>query len=130
MSAILWVPLAVAVVWLIIVRASGRLVPAVRIVGGAVACVELLASLVALVATLEAPPVGAVAFGAIFGVGAMVSLAGLVGVVRWVGRQALILRWVGLGFVMVMLSLGGGMLALAAGLFYAPVLQPAEAAAG
>jgi hypothetical protein len=105
-------------------------VPAVRVVGGAVACVELLASLIALVATLEVRPVGAAAFEVIFGIGAMVSLAGLVGVVRWVGRPALILRWVGLGFVMVMLSLGGGMLALAAGLLYAPVLQPAETAAG
>ncbi|GBD85235.1 hypothetical protein BMS3Abin02_01639 [bacterium BMS3Abin02] len=68
--------------------------------------------------------VGARQIAVAAGIGIAVALPGLVGIIRWRGRVALVLRWVGL-FVLLVPMMYVGLFAVSAALFYAPVLQPA-----
>jgi hypothetical protein len=125
MSVTLWSPLVIALLWLVVIRAPGRFVLPVRVVATVVVSLVLLASLVVAVDEILRPEAAAGVVAAL-AVTAATSIAGIVGIVRWHGRSALILRWIGLVFVLPMVLFGAGFFALEAGLFYAPALQPAE----
>jgi len=133
MHPILWVPVLVGVLWLVWVRATERHLIPVRVVGSAVAGLVLIVAVTALVLELVRR-IGflsfplAVAARAI----AMGTIAGLVGILIWRGRVALLLRWVGLFFVSVapMVFFGTGLLSVAAALFYAPCCRRRPTADG
>jgi hypothetical protein len=120
-------PLVVGAAWLVIVRSTGRHLLAVRAVGGIVASSVMPASLVVLISEL-AGPMGEYSVFPFAGVIAVGSGAGLWGIVLWHGALPLILRWVGMVFVMVVpiVLFDAGLLGVAAGLPYAPALQRAQ----
>jgi len=127
MPAFLWVPLAIALAWLAFVRSAGRHVQAVRVVGGVVAGAVMLVSLMGVIPGL-AEPVGEYSLLPLVAAITAGCACGLAGIARWYGRSALILRWVGMVFVMVVPTVffDAGILGVAAGLLYAPVLQMAR----
>ena len=125
MSVTLWSPLVIALLWLVVVRAPGRLVLAVRVVACVVASAVLVASVVVAVDEIVRPE-SAAGIIAVLAITAAIAVAGIVGIVRWHSRSALVLRWIGLVFIVPMVLFGAGIFALEAGLFYAPALQPAQ----
>ena len=113
-----------SVIWLVWIRVPGRHVMVVRVVG--VLICGLLALVVAGVSLLDRQAyVGERQIVVTVGIGVAAALPGLVGIIRWRGRIALALRWVGL-FVLLVPTMYVGLFAVSAALFYAPALQPAS----
>ena len=126
MHPVLWVPLLAGLLWLVWVGATGRHQTAVRMVGAAIAGLVVVAGGIALVSDSTRPD-GFPSIAVMGGLIAVGGLVGLVGIGIWQGWSALVLRWVGLFFVLVapMVFFGTGLLSVAAAFFYAPCLQPA-----